>query len=379
MVRASGRMRSGQLGCPHAGLAGVVVGYLLVEGLPALYTGGSTQAPPGLAMSDSATTLITPVYDAVPRWLKCNGGWMMRCFFLCLLSWKTFDKTISLVTRCRINHFASPAVSRILFSVMFPVVGFMFAMFTERAVHQLVDRIDLIENLLNREAGILAVLLPKLDALLIDCPSERAQAFSCLNTHVDRLVNLLQNGHVWHRGIRPTMMDPMDPVLCAVVSAESRLSHLLWVSSVKLEQLRCVNDLLNEFAEIRNLRKYTERMSLPLFHWVASGCYSAIFTFGFLLAVVADDHPSGNRTSDADLNRSLSWMRGMSGESFVRSVSSCRLRALWVLLILSQYLVVEMSLDMQNPYTGQYKIDDYGILQDVFAGPIRSKLRSAAQ
>jgi len=303
---------------------------------------------------------------------------MMRCLFLCVLSWATFDKTIDLVTRIRINHFASPAVSRVLFSVMFPVLGFTFAMFTERAVHQLVDRIDLIENLLNREAGLIAVLLPKLDALLTDCPSERTQAFSYLSAHVDRLVNLLQNGHCWHRASRPTMMNPMDPILSAVVSAESRLIHAPWVSGVKLEQLRCVNDLLKEFAEIRNRRKYTERMSLPLFHWVTSGCYSAIFTFGFLLAVISDDS-SGNSTSDGDVNRNISWMRGMTGRSFTRSVSSCRLRALWVLLMLSQYLVVEMSLDMQNPYTGQYRIDEYGILQDVFAGPIASKLRSAVQ
>mmetsp|Transcript_38125 Transcript_38125/g.69012 ORF Transcript_38125/g.69012 Transcript_38125/m.69012 type:complete len:101 (-) Transcript_38125:24-326(-) len=63
---------------------------------------------------------------------------------------------------------------------------------------------------------------------------------------------------------------------------------------------------------------------------------------------------------------------------FIRNTAtSKRLKTMWAFLALSQFLVLEMSMDMQNPYHGQYRVDEYGVLASVFEGPMRSRLDRA--
>lgn len=353
------------------------------------------------------------------RQLNEHRANFFRYFAVALLAWVSFDYFLALVMRVRASPDDAPLVLHVSSQVIVPIMGFTFAVFTERAATELKHRIEAIESYLNQEAAVLTMLLPKLDLLLRCCPEQRNDAFGYLESHIDRLLARLRGGEEWSSHVGVCHDDPADGLLTAVQAVEQSFVMNNDATSAQVSLLGGVIKLVREFVSLRAQRTTAEQTSLPSFHWASLLCFGATFALGFLWAAGGVQHAqrAGSVSPPGDASPSIlatppSQRRFFSqrsaeataatgtrqlfeslfcseiqdlpittraaDEEAVNSAMRCkRLKLMWALLVLSQFLVLEMSIDMQNPYAGQYKVDDHGVLAAVFDGPLRAKLMKA--
>jgi len=311
--------------------------------------------------------------------IHLTGYSLLRCCAVGVLAWYFFNAVVKVAAQRPMNLGATSAVTRVLSTVILPLMGITFAVFTEGAADEMTRRIDSIEDLLNQEATLLTMLVPKLDVLLEDFPKERARAFGYLGSHVDRLLMTLKHGARWRRDMK-TPVGSAEKLFMAVASVENSLGKRHHVNAAEAEHLRVANDLLRDFALCRSKRKTAERTYLPSFYWVTLLCFSFTFCLGYVWAVVGhkDDLHSEQVSILPTNSGSAQGYRGRFHMVDFAWVGSKRLHAMWVLLILSQYLVLEMSVDMQNPYSGQYRVDKYGALSETLDVVLRRKIWDAA-
>lgn len=270
-------------------------------------------------------------------------------------------------------------IHQVTSSVMVPFTGFLFAVFTERATQELKDRIDTIELVLNRQAALLMLLIPHLQ-LLLQNSTYCVGAFLSLHVHVQYLLELLSGWHDWHCIPLEDDPDNKEALIQAVTHAErTMMERGRRVGPVHVENLRVVNDLLWEFLNLRSVRVSTEESSLPPQMWFMMAVFAVIFSFTFMWAAVNAVQPRFAQIArDADESNTGRMFASIHDVVLMdRWLRSKRLSALWAMLVVSQYVVLQMCVDMRNPYMGQYRVDGSGSLVAVFRGPVMLKIQRA--